>query len=161
MNTAAASHRRYLSLLVFLVVCYAAAAAGGVATALGRGNWYESLHKPDWTPPDWVFSPVWTALYGTMAVAAWLVWDRRHGEAFPALKLFAYQLGLNVLWSILFFGLRSPDAAAANIVVLWLLIGATTAAFFRIHRAAAYLMVPYWIWVTFAAALNFYIAENN
>jgi tryptophan-rich sensory protein len=96
-----------------------------------------------------------------MAVAAWLVWDRLHGGAFPALKLFAYQLGLNVLWSILFFALRSPDAAAAEIVVLWLLIGATTFSFLRIHRVAGYLLVPYWIWVTFAAALNYSIAQSN
>jgi translocator protein len=161
MTTAIASNRRFLSLVFFLLVCYAAAAAGGVATALGSGQWYQNLQKPSWTPPDWIFSPIWTVLYGTMAVAAWLVWDRRHGQAFSALKLFAYQLGLNVLWSILFFGMRSPDAAAANVLVLWLLIGATIVAFHRIHRAAGLLMMPYWLWITYASVLNYRIAEIN
>jgi tryptophan-rich sensory protein len=96
-----------------------------------------------------------------MAVSAWLVWDRLHGGAFPALKLFAYQLALNVLWSILFFGLRSPDAAAAEIIVLWLVLSATVVAFLRIRRIAGLLMAPYWAWVTFAAVLNISIAGSN
>ena len=108
-----------------------------------------------------MFEPVWTALYASMAVAAWLIWDRLHGAAFPALKLFAYQLGLNVIWSILFFTLRNPDAAATEVLVLWLVLGATTVSFLRIHRLAGMLMVPYWACVTFAAALNYSIAQTN
>jgi len=95
------------------------------------------------------------------AVSAWLVWDRLHGAAFPALKLFAYQLGLNVLWSILFFSLQNPDAAAAEVIVLWLVIAATTLSFLRVHRLAGYLLLPYWAWMTFAAALNVSIAQSN
>jgi len=161
MTTAAATNRRYLSLTFFLSICFLASAVGGLATYASLTGWYDSLHKPDWTPPQRIFGPIWTVLYAMMAVAAWLVWDRLHGGAFPALKLFGYQLGLNVLWSILFFALRSPDAAATEIIVLWLVIGATTFSFLRIHRLAGYLLVPYWIWVTFAAALNFSIAQSN
>jgi tryptophan-rich sensory protein len=161
MRAAAASNRRYLSLGFFLLLCFTAAAAGALATYPNTGNWYASLMKPSWTPPQSVFGPVWTVLYTLMAVSAWLVWDRRHGEAFPALKLFAYQLGLNVLWSILFFGLRNIDAAAAEIIVLWMLVTATAFAFHRIRKLAGYLMAPYWAWVSFAAALNFSIAGSN
>jgi tryptophan-rich sensory protein len=161
MGAAAATNRRFLSLGFFLLVCFAASAAGGLATYPNIGNWYTSLHKPDWTPAEEVFGPVWTVLYATMAISAWLVWDRLHGGAFPALKLFAYQLGLNVLWSILFFGLRNPDAAAAEIIVFWLVLGATTVAFLRIRRLAGLLMTPYLGWVTFAAALNISIAGSN
>jgi tryptophan-rich sensory protein len=161
MGAAAATNRRFVSLGFFLLVCFAASAAGGLATYPNIGNWYASLHKPEWTPPQELFGPIWTVLYATMAVSAWLVWDRLHGGAFPALKLFAYQLALNVLWSILFFGLRSPDAAAAEIIVLWLVLSATIVAFLRIRRIAGLLMAPYWAWVTFAAVLNISIAGSN
>ena len=161
MRAAAASNRRLLSLGFFLLICFAASAAGGLLTYPAIGDWYNSLQKPHWTPPTELFGPVWNVLYGAMAVAAWLVWDRLHGAAFPALKLFAYQLALNVVWSILFFALRSPDAAAAEIVVLWLVIGATTLAFWRIHVLAGWLMAPSWGWVTVAAALNIAIARTN
>jgi translocator protein len=161
MAAAAATNRRFLSLGFFLLICFAASAAGGLATYPNIGNWYASLHKPDWTPPQYLFGPVWTVLYATMAVSAWLVWDRLHGGAFPALKLFAYQLALNVLWSILFFGLQNPDAAAAEVIIFWLVLSATTVAFLRVRRVAGYLMAPYWGWVTFAAALNISIASNN
>ncbi|HYP09750.1 MAG TPA: TspO/MBR family protein [Bryobacteraceae bacterium] len=161
MGATAATHRRFRSLGFFLLICYAASAAGGLATYPNSGNWYGGLQKPDWTPPQEVFGPVWAVLYATMAVSAWLVWDRLHGGAFPALKLFVYQLGLNVLWCILFFGLRNPDAAAAEIVVLWLALSATVVAFLRIHRLAALLLAPYWLWISFATALNISIAGSN
>jgi len=161
MSTVAATNRRFLSLSFFLLICFAASAAGGLSKYPNIGDWYDHLRKPDWTPPQELFGPVWTVLYATMAVSAWLVWDRLHGGAFPALKLFSYQLGLNVIWSILFFALRSPDAAAAEIVVLWLLSAATAISFFRIHRVAGILLVPYWACVTFATALNLSISNNN
>lgn len=161
MGALSALNRRVVSLAFFLVVCFAASAVGGLVTYPNVGGWYANLNKPDWTPPQWVFGPVWTLLYATMAVSAWLVWDRKYGEAFPALKLFAYQLALNVLWSLLFFGLRNPDAAAAEIIVLWLVLFATLVAFYRIRKAAGILLVPYWLWVSFAAMLNLSIAGRN
>ena len=161
MGTFALSNRRLLSLGFFLLVCFAASAAGALLAYPSVIEWYNGLRKPDWTPPAIAFGPVWTALYGTMAVAAWLVWDRLHGAAFPALRLFGYQLGLTILWSVLFFGVQSPDVAAAEMLVLWLVLCATVLSFLRIHRLAGFLLVPNWVWVTYAACLNLSIARNN
>jgi len=161
MSTAAATNRRFLSLTFFLLICFAASVASGLSSYPNTDDWYNSLNKPVWTPSKEIFGPVWTALYASMAIAAWLVWDRLHGGAFPALKLFGYQLGLNVLWSIVFFALRNPDVAAAEMVVLWFLALATAISFFRVHRIAGILLVPYCAWVTLATALNLCISQNN
>ncbi|MSR21830.1 MAG: tryptophan-rich sensory protein [Gemmatimonadetes bacterium] len=151
--------RAVFGLVVSLAICYGAAAVGA---QFMPGEWYEELAKPTWTPSSWLFAPVWTALYGMMAVAAWLVW-RRHGAkgARWPLLLFAVQLSLNSMWSWLFFGLESPGVAMVDIVALWIAILGTTFAFWRLSRRAATLMVPYVIWVSFAAALNFAIWRLN
>lgn len=150
------------ALVGWLVLCYGAAAVGAQFLP---GPWYAQLAKPAWTPPAWLFAPVWTVLYGMMAVAAWLIWrewrERGFGEAGPALLLFVVQLGLNSAWSGLFFGLRRPGLALVDIVALWVAIGITVIAFWRVRRAAALLLVPYLLWVTFAAALNFAIWRMN
>ena len=161
MGSVAEINGRLLSLGFFLLICFAASAAGGLLGYPHVVDWFDRLQKPDWTPAASAFGSVWTVLYGTMAVSAWLVWDREHGGAFPALRLFGYQLGLTLLWSILFFGLRSPDVAAAEIIILWLVICATVFSFLRIRRLAGYLLVPNWVWVTYAACLNLSIARNN
>jgi tryptophan-rich sensory protein len=147
--------RQQAMFLVSLAVCFGTAAVGGALTASGVRDWYPTLNKPWWTPPDWVFGPVWTALYLMMAVAAWLVW-RRAGwpGGRTALVLFAVQLVLNAAWSGLFFALRDPGAAFAEVVVLWAAIAATLVAFGRVSRVAAGLLVPYLLWVTYATALN-------
>lgn len=142
-----------IGLVVSVILCFTAAAVGGLFT--DTGAWYQALEKPWWNPPDWVFAPVWTVLYLSMAIAAWLVWRRagfRGGAA--ALGLFAVQLALNVAWSGIFFGLQSPGYALIEIVVLWAAIAATIAAFHRRSTAAAWLLGPYLVWVSFAAALN-------
>ena len=149
-----------LGLLASLSACFAVAALGGALTATSVGDWYQSVSAPSWTPADWVFGPVWTTLYATMAVAAWLVW-RRSGRYDAALLLFTVQLGLNLLWSALFFGLQSPGAALVEIAILWLAIAATVVAFWRRSRLAAALMVPYLLWVSYAAALNAAIWRLN
>ncbi len=147
---------RALGLIVALAACFGAAALGSLATAQGVGGWYATLERPGWTPPNWVFGPVWTILYLMMAVATWRVWLtgpwRHTGQA---LGLFAAQLALNVLWSVLFFGLHMPGAALVEIVVLWAAILATTVVFFRHSRLAGTLMVPYLAWVSYAITLNF------
>lgn len=144
-----------LGLAVFLGLCFGAAALGAAVTTPEIDGWYAALAKPAWNPPDWVFGPVWSALYLTMAVSGWLVW-RQAGllEARVALGLFALQLTLNTLWSFLFFGRHRPDLAAVDILLLWLAILSTQAAFWRHSRLAALLLTPYLAWVTFAVVLN-------
>jgi len=148
--------RSLAGLLIALVACYGAAALGGVATASSVGTWYETLQKPPFNPPSWVFGPVWALLYGMMAVAVWLVWrDVAASAARLPLWLFSIQLVLNTVWSWLFFGLRQPGWAALEIVLLWLAIAATLLAFWRVRRLAGWLLVPYLLWVSFASVLNF------
>ncbi len=149
-------------LLCFVAVCLGVAGLGAIATAASVRDWYPALRKPCWNPPAAVFAPVWTTLYVMMAVAAWLVWRRRgFAGARRALGLFALQLALNASWSPLFFGLRSPLAGLLDIVPLCAAILATMVSFGRIAPAAGVLLVPYWLWVCFAAALNFTIWRMN
>ena len=137
-----------------------------IAPALGGlfmpGDWYAQIKKPAWNPPGWIFGPVWTALYVMMAASAWLVW-RRGG--FPMrrgpLGLFLVQLALNAAWSPLFFGLKDPALAYAEIVLLWLAILGTLVVFWRVDRFAGALLAPYLAWVGFAAVLNFTLWRLN
>lgn len=135
---------------------------GWMLTGTSVDDWYVGLSKPSWTPPGWVFGPVWTALFLMMGVALWRVWLRRdrHPVDLPV-GLFAAQLALNVAWSGLFFALRSPLAALFEIVVLWCAIAATLVAFRRVSAGAGWLLVPYLAWVGFAAALNLAIVRMN
>ena len=156
------SARSVLALVGFVAACFGAALVGSAFTAPSIPERYESLAKPFFTPPSWLFGPVWTALYLAMAFAGWLVW--RAGStsttALP-LALFGGQLVLNALWSVLFFGLRSPGVALAEILILWAAILATLLLFRRISREADWLLTPYLTWVTFAALLNFEIWRLN
>lgn len=158
------SKRDLLALVGFIVLCFAAAGLGGLwtAPATSAGGWYSQIAKPAWTPPSWLFGPVWTALYLMMAIAAWLVW-RQGGWAAQGrpLTLFLVQLALNALWSGLFFGLRSPGLGMIEIVFLWLAILLTLLAFLRVTPVAGWMMVPYLLWVTFASALNFAVWRLN
>ncbi|MCK6480111.1 MAG: tryptophan-rich sensory protein [Planctomycetes bacterium] len=148
-----------LALAVFLLLSFGAAAFGA---RFAPGEWYVALRKPPWNPPGWVFGPVWTALYAAMAVAAWRVWRAAPpARARPALAAWAVQLVLNAAWSWLFFGLREPGLAFAEILALWAAILATTVLFLRRDRAAGWLMVPYLAWVSFAAVLNFVLWRLN
>ena len=133
----------------WLVLCFGAAAVGA---RFRPGAWYAGLHKPAWNPPNRLFAPVWTLLYAVMAVAAWLVW--RDVGLSREVALFVVQLALNAAWTWLFFGLKRPGLAFADIVALWLAILATLVAFWSVRPLAALLLVPYLAWVTFAAALN-------
>ena len=128
----------------------------GLVTAQGVRDWYPTLIKPSFNPPSWVFGPVWTVLYLMMGIAAFLVWQKGwdSGAVKVALALFAIQLILNGLWSILFFGIRSPGLAFAEILLLWISIGATVVLFWRVSPVAGMLLLPYEAWVTFAAVLN-------
>jgi benzodiazapine receptor len=147
-----------IALCAFMAVCFGSAALGGAATYPRIDTWYAALAKPSWTPPDWVFGPVWTGLYTCMAVAAWLVW-RRKGvvDALVPLTFFGIQLGLNVAWSWLFFWFQSPGLAVIEIVLLLVAISGTLVAFWRRSSVAGLLLVPYLCWVGFATVLNFAI----
>lgn len=149
-----------MRLIAFFAVCFAAAWLGSWFTRPALAPWYAELAKPSWTPPNWVFAPAWTTLFAMMALAGWLVW-RQAGIGSIPLKLFAIQLVLNVAWSGLFFGLKSPGLAMVEIAFLWLAILATTISFWRIERVAGWLFIPYLAWVAYAATLNFAIWHLN
>jgi tryptophan-rich sensory protein len=148
--------RNLFALLVALAIPLLVGGIGGFATARAIPTWYQGLEKPAWNPPDWVFGPVWTILYLLMGVAAWLIW--RMGWEVPrvriALGVFGLQLLLNLLWSLIFFGWQRPGLALLEITLLWFLVGITTLRFFSLEPRAGFLLVPYWLWTTFAAVLN-------
>ena len=154
-----ATLRQVLAFIGWLLLSFAAASLGGFFMP---GEWYASLKKPSWNPPNWIFGPVWTALYTMMAVAAWLVW-RRGGFVVQRkpLTLFLVQLALNAAWTPLFFGLHQPGLAFAEIILLWVAISLTIRAFWPVNRVAAGLLAPYLAWVTFAAGLNFTLWRLN
>jgi len=154
--------RQSAALVLCVGVCFAAAAMGAAFTSPNVPGWYANLNKPSWTPPSWVFGPVWSLLYLLMGVSAWQVW-RRTGlrAALVPLALFGIQLVLNAAWSGLFFGLRSPGVALIDIVLLWCAILVTMIAFWRRSTPAGWLMLPYLAWVSFAVALNLAIWNLN
>jgi translocator protein len=152
----------WIGLILFLLGCFSVAGLGSLATTPEIPTWYATLRKPAWNPPNWLFGPVWTALYAAMAIAAWIVWKRTGwGGSNDALWLFVIQLALNLAWSFIFFRFHSPRWAFVEIVALWIAIAATLAKFAGISRASAMLLAPYLAWVTYAAALNFAIWRMN
>lgn len=154
-----AAQHPWLALIGLVILCFAVAGVGGLVTTPSIPNWYATLAKPPWTPPDWIFGPVWSVLYLSMAVAAWLVW--RQGDVAVPMTMFGIQLVFNAAWSWLFFGLHSPGAAFIDIVLLWMAIFATTVAFWLCSTLAGILFVPYLVWVSFATVLNFAIWRLN
>jgi tryptophan-rich sensory protein len=147
-----------VALAGWLLVAFAAAALGAIAS-VDAGEFYLQLQRPAWAPPAWLFGPVWTVLYALMGVSAWLVWRRRRFTS--AHLLFLAQLAVNALWSWLFFAWKQGALAFIEALLLWLLIAATAAAFWRLHRAAALLLVPYLLWVSFAVALTYAVWQHN
>ena len=145
-----------IKLVISVAVPLAVGGLSGYATARGVADWYPTLTKPSFNPPAWVFGPAWTLLYIMMGVAAFLVW-RKGLDADGvriALTVFAVQLALNGLWSILFFGMRAPGLALAEIILLWIAIAITTVLFWRVTPTAGALLLPYLGWVSFATVLN-------
>lgn len=151
-----------LGLFVAFVACFGVGAMGGFATTSSVNDWFLTLNKPSWNPPSWLFGPVWSTLYAMMACAVWLVWkNKRFSECRTAVLFFAFHLGLNLLWSILFFGLQQPGWAFAEIILLWISILTCIALFYRHSKLASYLLVPYLMWVSFAGFLNYTIWSLN
>lgn len=146
-------------LLASILLCQLAGVLGSVFTASSLDNWYILLEKPSFNPPSWVFFPVWTTLYTLMGISLYLVWEKglQKPEVKKGILIFGIQLGLNSLWSFLFFGLKSPYYAFIEIILLWFAILLTILQFRKISKTASYLLLPYIVWVSFAAVLNYYI----
>jgi tryptophan-rich sensory protein len=145
-----------VGLFAFMAICFAAASMGAV---FRPGKWYERLVKPSWRPPDWLFAPVWTVLYLMIAIAGWMVW-RKAGVSQP-LFFYLLQLVLNAAWTPIFFGAHRIGAAFFDIVLLWVSTILTIVYFYPVNALAAWLLVPYLIWVSFAATLNYAIWRLN
>lgn len=153
----------WIKLIVSIAVTNLAGLIGSLFTMDSVRTWYTTLQKPGFNPPNWVFGPVWTTLYVLMGISLYLVWSKGVETAGvkTALTLYGAQLLLNVLWSLIFFRMQQPFLALIEIIVLWAMILLTICAFYQISRPAAYLMIPYIIWVSFAAVLNFSIYWLN
>jgi tryptophan-rich sensory protein len=154
---------KIVKLLIAILGCQIAGVVGSIFTAPSIATWYATIEKPGFTPPNWVFAPVWTTLFVLMGVSAYLVWNKglENKNVKMALLIFSIQLALNMLWSFLFFGLKSPLYAFFEILILWLVIMLTIVNFSRISKTASWLLIPYIIWVSFAAILNFSIVRLN
>ncbi len=153
--------QQFTGLIGWFLVSFAVSAAGAIASIEAR-DFYAELVRPDWAPPGWLFGPVWTLLFALMAVSAWLMWRNGGFRAHRiALSLFLVQLVFNALWSWLFFAWRLGGPAFLDILLLWVLILATLVAFWRVQRLAGILLLPYLLWVSFAAFLNYAIWQLN
>ncbi len=153
-----------LKKLIFSIfICLFAGFIGSFFTSPAIPTWYATLQKPSFAPPNWVFFPVWTTLFIIMGISLFLVWQKgwEDKKVKTAIYIFAGQLVLNALWSAVFFGLRSPLLGLMEIIVLWITILATILSFMKISRTAAYLLIPYILWVSFAAIVNFWIWRLN
>ena len=149
-------------LIASLVICQLAGIVGSLFTTPAIPEWYASLEKPTFNPPNWIFSPVWIFLFMLMSITLYILWQNLpKKEAKVALIFFAIQLVLNILWSVIFFGLQSPMVAFLEIVILWLFILLTMIKSSRVSKASVYLLLPYILWVNFAAVLNFFLWRLN
>jgi translocator protein len=150
-------------LLVSVVICELAGVIGGLFTRSSIPTWYATLQKPSFNPPGWIFGPVWTILYLLMGISLYLVWQSAADPRLKSLALIAFgvQLLLNALWSVIFFGLRAPAFALADLGLLWASILVTILLFWRISPVAGGILIPYIVWVSFAAILNAAIVVLN
>lgn len=146
-------------LIISLILPFLAMSIGGLFTASSVSAWYIELQKPGFNPPSWVFGPVWAILYLLMGISLYLIWVNKFNK--PAFIAFGVQLFLNVLWSIIFFGMKLPLLAFIEIILLWVAILTTIIYFYRLNKISAYLLIPYLLWVSFATVLNFFIFYLN
>lgn len=150
-------------LIVSIIICQLAGLIGGLFTSQAIPSWYRALNKPGFTPPNWLFGPVWTLLYLFMGISLYLVWksDAVGNAKTLAMVFFFIQLGLNVLWSFLFFFLKNPLAGFIEIIVLWIFILITILLFYPLSKTGSLLLIPYIMWVTFASVLNYCLWHLN
>lgn len=149
--------------IIAILICQAAGLAGSLFTYQSITSWYQYLNKPSFNPPNFIFGPVWTLLYTLMGISLYLIWQKgpKNPKTKFALRLFGLQLFLNFLWTIIFFGLKNPGLAFVEIVFLWLSILLVIQKFWQIKKEAAILLIPYILWVSFAALLNYNIYILN
>ena len=153
---------KILKLLSSLGITFLAGALGSFFTFPAISTWYETLNKPAFNPPNFLFGPVWTVLYIVMAIALFLVWsDNSQKKKLDAMLSYGFQIALNALWSIVFFGLKNPLIAIAVIVALWIMILLTIINFYKINKIAGLMLIPYILWVSFASILNMFIVVLN
>lgn len=150
-------------LAISIAIPVAIGATAGFFTVTGVESWYQTIQKPSWNPPSWVFGPVWTTLYIMLGIALFLVWKSGANDSLKrtAIRLFAVQLVLNFFWSFIFFDQQQPGWALAEIIVMWFAILFTIFAFAKVSKTAAWLLVPYISWVSFATILNYTIWKLN
>lgn len=155
--------KEIIKLLLSIFVCQLAGIVGSFFTAPAITGWYAGLQKPGFAPPNWLFGPVWITLYALMGISLYLIWNKaKEGKKVKIpLLIFGFQLVLNALWSLLFFGLQSPFYAFIEIIILWFLILLTMISFSKVSRKASLLLLPYILWVSLAAFLNFFIWRLN
>lgn len=153
----------YKRLVISLIMPQLAGMIGSFFTFSAISVWYAGLLKPEFSPPNWIFGPVWTILYILMGVSIYLIWNKidENKEAISAFWLFWVHLFFNALWSIIFFGMKNPGLAFAEIIVIWILIVVLMFKFYKIDRRATYLLIPYILWVSFASVLNYFIWYLN
>ena len=150
-------------LVCSVIICEVAGAIGAIFVMPNISGWYSTLVKSSLNPPAFVFGPVWTLLYFLMGIAVFIIWNKgkERKDVRHAVKVFSFQLLLNILWSILFFGLQNPLLALVDIVLLWLAIVWTIIAFYKISKGAAWILAPYLLWVSFALYLNLTVCRLN
>ena len=153
----------FYKLLLFIAICQIAGLVGAIFTFSAIPTWYAALNKPWFNPPNFLFGPVWTILYTLMGISAYLIYQKKvkKNEVTKELNVFWFQLALNSLWSIVFFGLKNPPLAFVEILILWGAILITILRFYKISKTSAYLMIPYLLWVSFASILNLSVAILN
>lgn len=150
--------------IISVLVCEGAGSLGAIFNVGSIDTWYQTLQKPFFNPPNWLFAPAWTILFFLMGVALYFIWknyQKKKDEAKIAIKFFIIQFILNILWSLFFFGWQNPGLALAEIIALWIFIAITMVKFYKVDKRAEYYLIPYLVWVTFAATLNFSIWYLN
>ncbi len=154
---------KILKLIASILICQGVGSIGALFTSPAISTWYTTIQKPSFNPPNWIFAPVWTLLFLMMGISLYFVWSKgwEDKKIKIAVFIFSAQIALNIFWSLLFFGLQSPFYAFIEIIILWLAILLTIISFYKISKIATYLLLPYILWVSFAAVLNFSILILN
>jgi len=147
---------KWVKVIISILICQMAGFIGSIFTSPSIQTWYVGLQKPAFAPPNWVFAPAWISLFTLMGISLYLVWNKKKNIKTP-LVLFSVQLVLNMMWSFLFFGLKSPFYALVEIIILWIAILLTIISFYKVSKRAGILLLPYILWVSFATILNYYI----